>query len=105
MGRPTAEESEGSTVDQQELATLWEEATTLQDGQAGQESPLTRALFQEALEASEPSHNPQDVANALYAVGNDAEGAGESHLRTIRGRRALARSTPAGHTLAGRSGP
>ena len=61
-------------MDQQELAELWEEATALQDGHAGQESPLTTAIFQEALEASEPSHNPQDVANALDAIATDVEG-------------------------------
>ena len=61
-------------MDQRELADLWEEATTLQDGHAGQESPLTKAIIQEALEASEDSgHNPQDVANALSAVATDVE--------------------------------
>ena len=61
-------------MNEQELAKLWEEATALQDGHAGQESPLTKALFQEVLEASEDSdHNPQDVANALYAVATDVE--------------------------------
>ena len=60
-------------MDQQELAELWEEATALQDGHAGPESPLTKAIFQEALEASEPSHNPQDVAIALDVIATDIE--------------------------------
>ena len=63
-------------MDQQELAQLWEEATALQDGHAGQESPLTKAIFQEVLEASEPGHNPQDIANAIFAVARDCEALG-----------------------------
>ena len=63
-------------MDQQELAALWEEAEALQDGHAGQESPLTKAIFQEALEASEPSHNPQDIANAIFAIARDCEALG-----------------------------
>ena len=63
-------------MDKTDLAQLWEEATALQDGYAGQESPLTKAIFQEALEASEPSHNPQDIANAIFAVARDCEALG-----------------------------
>ena len=60
-------------MDKQQLADLWEEATTLPDGQPGCESPLTMALFGEALGATEPDHEPQAVADALYAVAQDVE--------------------------------
>ena len=60
-------------MNRQQLAQLWEEATTLQDGHAGHESPLTKAIFDEALEATEFEHKPREVADALYKVAQDVE--------------------------------